>query len=357
MFPRFCGLVLLIPLQFLLFVDFAGADEPGGVELVIGGRTKAEGGDWDPAGSPLKRPFGLDFDPQERMVIVELEGGRVHRRDVDGSLTKISGDGSESFRGDGGPAADATYNGMHNCAVTKNGDIYIADSWNHRVRKIDGSTGTVSTIAGTGAAGYAGDGGPAVNAEFDFIMCISLTPAEDQLLVADLKNRRIRSIDLTSGVVRTIAGNGQKGTPTDGTPATQAPLQDPRAVAADSQGQVYVLERGGNALRVVRSDGTIHTVAGTGRRGDRDGSALKAEFGAPKHLCLDDQDRVYIADDENAVIRRYDPDTQKVTTILGRSHGDPHLKLSHPHGVCWQNGALYVVDSSQNRILKLQPQP
>jgi len=325
------------------------------VEVVVGGLFSSEGGDWDPAASPLQRPFGVDFDAEGDMIIVELEGGRIHRRSRSGTLVTISGDGSKSYRGDGGPLADATYNGMHNIAVTPNGDMYIADSWNHCIRRIDAKTGIVSTFAGTGKAGFSGDGGPADEAQFDFIMCITLNHSNDVLHVADLKNRRIRAIDLGTTTVSTVAGNGKKGRPENGTLATESPLVDPRAVAADSKGNVYILERGGNALRVVRSNGTIQTVAGNGKQGFRDGAALGAQFGSPKHICVDDKDRVYIADDQNKAIRRYDPAPQTVSTILGRGCGDAKIQLLHPHGVCWEQGWLYVVDTSHNRIFRMKP--
>ena len=184
-------------------------------------------------------------------------------------------------------------------------------------------------------------------------MCIALDPTKSKLHIADLKNLRIREMDLASGIVRTIAGNGKKGIPEDGAVATTAPLVDPRAVAADSSGNVYILERNGNALRVVRPDGTIHTLAGTGERGFRDGPGMQAQFGAPKHLCCDPAGNVYIADDTNRAIRKYDPRTGEVTTVLGRGFGDAKIELEHPHGVRWQEGQLYVVDTGHNRIMQL----
>lgn len=344
------ALVSLVP----AFV-FAQGLSPAKVDVVIGGLMSEEGGHWAPKSSPLLRPFGVDFDSAGRMFVVELEGGRVHRLGSDGELLQVSGDGSKSYRGDGGPFGDATYNGMHNVAATPNGDLYIADSWNHCVRRLDASANTISTFAGTGGPGFSGDDGLAANAGFDFIMCVSLNPANDILHVADLKNRRVRAIDLSTGTVSTIAGNGRKGRPVDGHKAIESPLEDPRAVAADSKGNVYVLERNGNVLRVVKANGTIHTVAGSGKRGFADGPALSAEFGSPKHICVDDKDNVYIADDQNKAIRKYDPISQTVQTILGRGYGDKKLKLLNPHGVCWQQGWLYVVDTGHNRILRLKP--
>ena len=325
------------------------------VEFVVGDLMVTEGGTWDAASSPLTAPFGVDFNADGEMWMVELEGGRVHRFDAAGKLHLAGGDGSQSYTGDGGPLAKATFNGMHNCAVTPNGDLYIADSWNHCVRKVDAATGVISTIAGTGQKGFSGDGGPATKATFDFVMCITLNPTNDVLHIADLNNRRIRAVDLKSGLVTTVAGNGRKGAPKDGDPAIQSPLVDPRAVAQDSKGNLWILERGGHALRVVLPNGTIQTVAGTGTQGFVDGPGRTSQFGSPKHLCVDEADNVYIADDENSAIRRFDSKTHEVTTILGKGQGDARINLSHPHGVTWENGWLYVVDMGNNRILRTKP--
>jgi sugar lactone lactonase YvrE len=128
---------------------------------------------------------------------------------------------------------------------------------------------------------------------------------------------------------------------------------DPRAVAVDSRHQVYILERGGHALRVVTRDGRIRTVAGTGERGYADGPALEAQLNSPKHLCVDAHDNVFIADDQNRAIRKYDPENRTLTTVLGRGVGDPPVQLSRPHGVCIEGGTLYVVDTGNNRILRV----
>ncbi len=327
-------------------VRLAGSDVPP-AEVVIGA------GDDDAATpSPLHRPFGVDFDAAGNMYIVELEGGRVHRRDaVSGEVTTIAGSSDKGHGGDGGPAARATFNGMHNVAVTPDGDVYIADSWNHCVRRIDGRTGIITTAFGTGEEGFSGDGGPASEARFNYVMCITLSPAGDALHVADLRNRRVRTIDLASGIVTTIAGNGERGVPEDGAMAVESPLVDPRAVAADSKGNVYVLERGGHALRVVAPDGAIRTVVNaSGEPGDDDGPALMARLRSPKHIAVDSEDCVVIADDQNGLIRRYDPRIERVTTLLGRGDG---IELRSPHGVCFEQGKLFVVDTGNDRILRV----
>jgi sugar lactone lactonase YvrE len=332
----------------------AAPQEPE-VTLLLGnwlpGETEGPPGETE---GPLLAPFGVDFTPDGRMIIVELEGGRIHEFDpATGRLATIAGDGSKGYEGDGDRASRAVFNGMHNVAVEGEKSIYVADSWNHVVRAIDQETGIIRTVAGTGQAGFGGDGGPAKDATFQDIMCVTLDPSEAHLYLADIQNRRIRVIDLASGVVRTVAGNGAVGVPTDGARAIESPLVDPRAVAADAHGRVYILERGGHAVRVVEPDGSIRTVVGDGQAGFADGPGRDARLNAPKHIAVDDRGAVYIADDENAAIRRYDPETGTVTTVLGRGHGHPAVRLSHPHGVCVRGSTLYVLDTRHNRVFRV----
>jgi len=244
----------LIPC-ILLVAIFATTQAELKVTLIDGSWNPGEGCAVTTRPNPLYRPFGVDFDSKCRMCIVELEGGRVHRL-ANGVRAHVSGDGSKSYRGDGGPLGQATFNGMHNIAIGPDDSVYISDSWNHCIRKID-ANGQITTIAGTGMLGFSGDGGQASKAEFNYIMCITLNPKGDKLHIADLKNRRIREMDLNSGIVKTIAGNRNRGIPKNGTIATEAPLVDPRAVCSDEAGNVYALKRGGHAQRVIRPDGNI----------------------------------------------------------------------------------------------------
>ena len=333
---------------FLMFAVWGHAVEPK-VTLVYGSWNPGEGNPVTTQANPLRHPFGVDFDSKGNMFIVELKGGRVHMLASDNKLLTIAGDGTKGYEGDGGPARKATFNGMHNVAVTPSGVIYISDSWNYCVRRIDDWSGPISTVVGTGKRGFGGDNGPLKKAKFSYIMCITMNDSNDKIYIADIQNRRIRVADMVANRVSTIAGNGKKGVPRDGEKAEEAPLFDPRAVAPDSKGNVYVLERGGHALRVVKSDGLIYTVAGTGKKGNKDGPGKLAELGAPKHICVDDEDNVYIADEANDLIRKYDASTGMVSTVLG--HGK--VKLDYPHGVTWEKGKLYVVDTGHNRILRL----
>lgn len=323
------------------------------VEFVVGDWLPSEGGKWAPETSPLKAPFGVDFDTSGTMYIVELYGGRVHRLSKDGIPEVISGDAEPGYQGDGKLIGDAQFNGMHNGVINDKNELFISDSWNHCVRKVDLETGQVETIAGDGTAGYSGDGGQAKQAKFDYLMCVALNPAGTLLHLTDLKNRRIRDLNLVTGVVSTVAGNGQRGVPKDGARATESPLVDPRAACSDAAGNLYILERGGHALRVVRPLGTIETVAGTGEKGFQDGDKRVSQLGSPKHICCDPSGNVYIADDENRAIRKYDATSGELTTILGQGRGHERVALEHPHGVQWHNDALYVVDTGHNRILRL----
>ncbi|MBM3876385.1 MAG: hypothetical protein FJ386_06665 [Verrucomicrobia bacterium] len=333
------------------------------VALVAGGGDK-------PADAPatevkLVAPFGVDFDRAGQLFLVEMGGGeRVRKVDAKGILTTIAGTGQKGFAGDAGPAAQAQFNGMHNLAVAPNGDIFVSDTWNSRVRKIDAQSGVITTVAGTGTKGFTGEGGPAVKADFGNIYCVSLDPQAENLLLADLDNRRIRAVNLKTGIARTIAGNGQRGTPEDGAEAAKSPLVDPRAVCADAKGTIYVLERGGHALRAVTPDGRIRTVAGTGQKGlsGDGGEARLATLNGPKHLCMDHDGSVLIADTENHVIRRYSPGTEKITRVAGSGRkgtggvGGPPLELemSQPHGVTvHRDGTLFITDSGNHRVLKI----
>jgi sugar lactone lactonase YvrE len=354
---RFLGAIVFC----LLSVAVVRAEK---IVLVAGG---GEGGDGGPAReAKLQMPFAVDLDRSGNLFVAEYLGQRMRKIDGNGIITTIAGTGEKAYGGDDGPAAKARINGAHSLVVVANGDIYLADSLNKRLRKIDARTGVIRTIAGTGTKGFSGDGGPAIKAQFGDIYCAALDAKGEKLYLVDLDNRRIRVLDLESGVVETVAGNGKKGVPQDGAEARNAPLVDPRAVAVDAKGNIYILERGGHALRVVDTEGKIRTVAGTGKAGfsGDGGDALRAQFNGPKHLCVDRNGDVLIADTENHVIRKYLPREGKILSIAGTGRAGrtglngPPLKaeLKQPHGVnARPDGTIYIADSSNNRVLKIEP--
>ena len=302
----------------------------------------------------LHSPFGVAFDDRGNTYIAEYEGGRILKLDKKGKLQTLSGNGKKGYAGDGLSADKGMYSSMHNLACASNNFLYISDTHNNLVRKINGNNNRLSTLAGTpNQKGFSGDNGLAEKAKLDTPISISLTPDEKTLLIADIRNRRIRAVDLNSGIIRTIAGNGQKGKPVDGKLTLEQPLMDPRAAVMDDEGNLFVLERSGNALRVVHPDGKIYTLAGTGKKGQRDGPALQATFNGPKHLCLDAKGRIIIADDNNHLVRLFDPKTKSVSTILG-GQANPKTTLNRPHGVALApDGSLWVCDSWNNRVLTL----
>ena len=304
----------------------------------------------------LKEPFGVDFDAAGRLFLIEMiSGNRLLQIDGAGRLQHLAGQLTPGDTGDGGPAREAQFNGPHNLAVLSNGDILIADTWNGRIRRYEAATRTVTSVPGFAV--------PKDRVRSAGPFCIALAPSGDQLYIADLN--RVHVLDLKTGVARLIAGNGTKGVPVDGAIAVEAPLVDPRAVAADRQGNVYILERNGHALRVVDPQGRIRTVVNaSGRKGgDGDGGdARAATMSGPKHLCVDRDDTVIIADAETHLIRRYVPATGKIervagTGVVGRAglDGPPEqCQLNRPHGVTvHRDGTLFITDSYNNRILKI----
>lgn len=351
-------------LSLLVLLLWAVPAQAAKVVLVAGGGSLEQGKATE---VKLRSPFGAEFDRQGNLFIVEMTGERVRKIDLQGNLTTIAGTGVRGFATEAGPGLQAQFNGIHNLAVLPNGDILLADTWNNRVRKLNAETYEVSTIVGTGTKGFSGDGGLATKADFGGIYCASIDPQGQTLYLADLDNRRIRKVDLSSGVVTTLAGNGKAGVPKDGAKAADSPLVDPRAVCADKAGNVYILERGGHALRVVDSQGRIRTVAGTGQKGfsGDGGNALQAMLNGPKHLCMDLAGNVLIADTENHVIRKYLPRDGRIVRVAGTGKkgrggvdGPPEqLEMNQPHGVyVHSSGTLYISDSSNHRVLKIVEQ-
>jgi sugar lactone lactonase YvrE len=339
----------LIPLLSLL--AFAAAAHAGKLTLVVGD-------------GKLREPFAAALDAAGNLFICE-ESGRVLKMDAKGVIKTLAGEGGKGYSGDGGPAAKAQLHFPHNLIVAPNSDLLIADTLNNCVRKIGAKSGVITTLAGTGEKGFGGDGGPAAKAKFSGTFSIALDRAGRQLYICDLGNRRIRAMDMKTGIVRTVAGNGQRGVPADGAEAASSPLADPRAVCVDSKGNIYILERGGHALRVVDKAGKIRTVVGTGKKGfsGDDGDALKAEMNGPKHLYPDLQDNILIADAENNVVRKYLPRTGKIVRVAGTDRrgaaldSDPlKTELARPHGVyVHADGMIYIVDSYNNRVLRIAP--
>jgi hypothetical protein len=297
--------------------------------------------------SDLNNPFAIEFAANGEMIIVEYEGGRVLSWSQKNGLKHLAGRPEAGYQD--GEAKAAQFNKLHNLAILDDGSILLSDHLTHTIRKFDPKSNRVSTYSGTGKPGPAAVTTAIAAATYNLPISISLVPSKKSLLVADIGNRRIRRADFESGVVSIVAGNGEKGTPEDGSLATESPLLDPRAAIENEAGEIFLIERNGNALRKIDLEGRISTIAGDGTAGPRDGDALAAQLNGPKHLCFDESGNIFIADDMNHAVRKYDPATKTLTTV---DLGD--YKISRPHGVCVHEGWLYIADSYQHRVLRVK---
>ena len=322
----------------------------------------------------LNEPFSVDFDAQGKLYGVEFTPSNQVFAVLDGKIQPIAGVRWNSVPKGAQPPAPAKakdlspaiVNGIHDIAIAPDGSIYIADTFQHRIVRIDPKTHAVTAFAGTGEAGFAGDGGAATQAKFNNPFCCSLSPDGKAMVIADLGNSRVRRIDLATNRIETIAGNGKRGIAEAGSPALTAPLNGPRATCVAKDGTVYIVQREGNSL-IALKDGKLKTVVNVagkkGATGDG-GDARDATLNGPKHLCIDRDDSVLIADAENNLIRRYVPATGKILRVAGTGKkgaagldGPPdQAELARPHGVTiHRDGTLYITDSYNDRILTIGP--
>ena len=308
----------------------------------------------------VNNPYGVVIGPDGALYFCDLDNQRIRRLDLaSGATTTVAGNGERGYGGDGGPAIGALLNMPHEIQFDARGDLYIVERDNHVVRKVDMQRGIISTVAGTGEAGFSGDGGPATAAELRAPHSIVFHP-DGRLLICDIGNHRIRIVD-ASGVITTYAGTGDREPTPDGAPLAGTPLNGPRAMALDPRGNLYLALREGNAIyRIDLTNETIHHVAGTGEQGytGDGGPALRATLAGPKGLAYAPDGALYVADTENHVIRRINLTTGVITTALGTGErGDGpepeprRCKLNRPHGI-WidADGALYVGDSEAHRV-------
>ena len=312
----------------------------------------------------VNNPYGLVIGPDRALYFCDLDNQRIRRLDLrTGKTSTVAGNGTKAYAGDGGKAGDASLSMPHEIQFDAAGHLYIAERDNHVVRKVDGGTGVISTLAGTGTAGFSGDGGPASLAQLRSPHSIAVEPGGRRLLICDIGNHRLRAVDLRSGTIQTIGGTGERQPTPDGATLEGTPLNGPRTMAFDKSGALYLALREGNAIhRVDPATRTIHHVAGTGVQGytGDGGPARLATLAGPKGLAWA-RNALYVVDTENHVIRRIDLRTGVIATVLGtgqRGDGpepDPlRCALSRPHGVLVDSrGVIYVGDSEAHRIRML----
>jgi len=334
-----------------------------------------------PVADGVNEPFAVAFDVSGTLYGVEYTRGnrlfRIERPGEAGAAARVEFVAGTFWQPEPKqplPPQTTTdprqvrFHGPHDVAVAADGTVYVADTFAHRIWAFDPRAAALRVEAGTGEAGFSGDGGPAVAARFRQAYCGSLTPDGGALLVADIGNARLRRIDLATRTVSTIVGSGVPGRPVDGAAPLETPLAGPRAACMAADGTIYLALREGNALVEIKGKGgrvgdTVRVVVNTsgkpGYSGDG-GPAAEARLAGPKYVSLDRQGRVLIADTENHCIRRYDPASGTIDLVAGvpghagAAVGSDLLatQLQRPHGCCLDpQGRLVIADSDNDRIL------
>jgi streptogramin lyase len=353
----------------VLLAFLAGAAHGATVSTVLGTGTAGY------SDTEVNNPYGMAIGPDGGLYFCDLGNQRVRRFDPKTKrVSLIAGNGKAGFSGDGGRATEASLRAPHELVFDRRGDLYFAERDNHVIRKVDMKTGLISTAAGTGVAGYGGDGGPARKAQLRQPHCV-IRDRDGTLLICDLGNHRIRRLHPDTGIIETWAGTGEAAPTPENAPVSGTPVNGPRTIALAPNGDLFVALREGNMIyRVDAKTRTFHRVAGTGETGysGDGGPALNATFGGsargptaklagPKGLGLAPGGILYVADTDSHAVRKIDLKTGIVTTVLGTgTMGDGpetaalECKLSRPHAVLFTGGKLYVADSEAHRIRVLR---
>jgi len=326
---------------------------PPGISTLVGTGVSGYSGDGGPAGSAeLNSPYGVSVDASGNVYIADTQNSVIRKVDSTGKITTIAGNGTLGYGGDGGPATSATLWDPYRVVADHTGNVYIADYNNNRIRKVD-TTGKITTIAGTGTAGYNGDGIPATTAQLNLPGAVAVD-GNGNLYVVDTWNNRIRKID-TSGTINTIAGTGFAGVLGDGGAATSAQVNEPEGIAVDSSGNVYIADYGNSKIRKIDTSGIISTIAGTGSIGSSgDGGPATAAFlTLPTGVAVDRPGNVYIADNQNSRVRKVDS-SGTITTIVSTSMSGVS-PLFFPEDVAVDAaGHVYIADYNNMKILVLR---
>jgi sugar lactone lactonase YvrE len=311
--------------------------------------------------TPVNNPYGVVVGPDGALYFCEVDTGRTRRLDLGtGRLTTVAGNGTKAYAGDGGVAASASFSAPHEIRFDGDGNLFVVERDAHVVRRVDARTRIVTTVAGTGEAGFSGDGGPASLAQLRQPHSIAFD-AQGNLLICDIGNGRVRGVNMRDGTISTVSGTGERVATPDAGPLAGTPLRGPRSIDTDADGNAYLVLREGNAVfRLDLGAGRLARIAGTGETGysGDGGPAIAATFNGPKGIAYSPSDRcLYIVDTENHVIRRMRLETGIIDTVLGTGErgdgpdGDPlGCRTNRPHGVFVHQRVLYVTDSESHRV-------
>ena len=358
---RALGIVITAAAALPIASQPASATGVGTIMTIAGGQTATT-----PDGSfaRLNQPRTAAVAANGDVFFTDTYHHQIRRMDRAGVVTTIAGRGSAGDSGDGGPATAAALNTPHGVAVDNRGNVFIADSPNHRIRKVDLATGVITTVAGTGQEGFSGDGGPAAAAKLARPRFLIVAP-DGSLLIADTANYRVRRVN-PAGIITTIAGSGAPGYSGDGGPATAARFDDPRGLALDAAGNLYVSNAEGSpvpAVRRIDPAGIITTVAGgrpAGFAGDG-GPATEARLHEPRSIAIW-RSTLYVADSMNDRIRAVDLRTGLIHTVAGTGAsaygGDDGpaaaAKIAEPRGVAVTgDGDVIVIDTGNDRLRRI----
>ena len=337
------------------------AAEQTSISTVAGTGQRGYSGDGGPASqAQVNNPYGVVIGPGGALYVCDTDNHVVRKVSRDGTIATVAGNGKRGYSGDGQKATEASLNEPYEVRFDRRDNLFVVERMNHVVRFVDARTGLIRTVAGNGKAGFSGDEGPAVSASLHEPHSIQLD-GKGNLYICDIRNHRIRRVNLKSGIITTFAGTGERAPTPDGAKISGTPLNGPRAIDFDKQGNLWLALREGNAVyKLDLKQGTLHHVAGSGAQGftGNGGPAKVATLSGPKGLSVGPNGNIYLTDTESHSIRMINVHKQTLELIAGTGRrgdgpeGDPKLcEMSRPHGIfAARDGTIYIGDSEAHRV-------
>jgi trimeric autotransporter adhesin len=352
------ALFFVVTVLFNGFMPARGAAND--IDTVAG--IGSSGGDGGPATSALLRsPNDMAMGPDGSIYIADTWNHRIRVVSPAGTITTFAGLGESGYSGDGGPATSARFSFPYGIVVDPAGNVYFSDNENAVIRRVDAATGVITTVAGNGTEGFSGDGGAATEAMLNTPRGLALHPTTGDLYIADTLNNRVRKVVLSTGIITTVAGDGGSGSGGDGNPATSADMKQPSDVAFDTAGNLYIADSENHRIRKVDTNGIITKFAGDGSRGfsGDGGDSLRAKMDSPTGIAIDANGVLYIADSDNNRIRKVASNI--MTTYAGNGAGTfagdggaaIAAGLSPEQVTIGPNGSVLIADTWNHRIRRV----